>query len=195
MKKMLMIVSLFLTACLSSSVWADTPSSTMNDPTVNSKTATSPSMNGAPTTPAMPPGSQMMTGPERATWGGGQGGKGGYHPCKHIEETCAAAGYVRGGAKSGKGLMENCMMPIMRGQGVAGVSAINPQEVAACKQKREQHGRGMGGGMHGMQNGGGMQNGPGMQNMQNGPSMQQRPPMQSPPDTQSAPTSAPSTSN
>ncbi|MES2218886.1 MAG: hypothetical protein V4501_10805, partial [Pseudomonadota bacterium] len=78
---------------------------------------------------------------------GGPGG-GGDHPCKKIAEACKAAGFVKGGGKSGNGIMENCMKPIMEGQSAKGVS-VDPSEVAACKVKmaeRAAHGGGMAGG-------------------------------------------------
>ena len=65
----------------------------------------------------------------------GSGMMGGEHPCHKIEEACKAAGYVRGGAKTDKGLVKNCMAPLMAGQSVSGVS-ITSADVQACQAKR-----------------------------------------------------------
>jgi hypothetical protein len=147
--------------CFSFSAWA-AESATMNDPAVNSPSATSPSMNGGPVAPASP-GSAMMTPNTSGTFSGGQGGGhggpgggqggGGVHPCKHIAEACEAAGFKRD-----QGLFKNCLMPILHGQEVAGVANIDPKEIAACKQKQQER-ESKGGGRGGMQ-GGGMQGQP-----------------------------------
>ena len=60
------------------------------------------------------------------------------HPCAAVEKACKAAGFVRGGYKTGKGLFKNCMQPIISGQSVSGVT-VNPAEIQACKEKHEQH--------------------------------------------------------
>jgi hypothetical protein len=57
------------------------------------------------------------------------------HPCRAIAELCKAAGFVKGGASTGKGLLKNCMEPIMSGQAVSGVS-VSADEVQACKAKK-----------------------------------------------------------
>jgi hypothetical protein len=54
------------------------------------------------------------------------------HPCAKLKAACEAAGFVRGGAKDGKGLLKDCMMPIMSGHPVSGVS-VDPADAAACK--------------------------------------------------------------
>lgn len=60
-------------------------------------------------------------------------------PCKAVRQACEAAGYVHGAhKKTGKGLMVDCMKPIMEGQTVAGVT-VAPAEVEACKAKRAEH--------------------------------------------------------
>jgi hypothetical protein len=56
----------------------------------------------------------------------------GHQACKHIFMACKEAGYYRGGAASGKGIMENCAQPIMSGQTVANVK-VDPSDVATCK--------------------------------------------------------------
>ncbi len=57
------------------------------------------------------------------------------HPCKEIASACKAAGFEKGKAKDGKGLIKNCMKPIMSGEAVAGVT-VSADQVAACKEKR-----------------------------------------------------------
>ncbi|MDI1352458.1 MAG: hypothetical protein PSV35_06765, partial [bacterium] len=37
----------------------------------------------------------------------------GSNPCTSIEDACKAAGFMAGGHKSGKGLLKNCMKPIL----------------------------------------------------------------------------------
>jgi hypothetical protein len=56
------------------------------------------------------------------------------HPCKAIEASCKAAGFVKGKASEGKGLWKNCMQPIMDGQSVAGVS-VDAATMQACQAK------------------------------------------------------------
>lgn len=56
------------------------------------------------------------------------------NPCQKIEAACKDAGYMLGGAKTGKGLMKNCMGPIMAGKTVEGVK-VEATDVAACKEK------------------------------------------------------------
>jgi hypothetical protein len=87
----------------------------------------------ADTTPPAP-ATATMSG---AIGPGGPGGSGN-HPCKKIAEACKAAGYVRGGGKTGKGIMENCIQPIMSGQVVANVR-VEPSDIAACKQRHSQN--------------------------------------------------------
>ncbi len=70
------------------------------------------------------------------------GNRGEHHPCKKIEDACKAAGFIKGGAKDGKGLYKNCMMPLLQGQAVNGVT-IGADDVADCKAKKDEH--------HGMQ--------------------------------------------
>lgn len=60
----------------------------------------------------------------------------GINPCKRIKEECEHAGYIKGGAKDGKGLKANCMKPILDGQTVAGINPLPMQIVADCKVKR-----------------------------------------------------------
>jgi hypothetical protein len=66
-------------------------------------------------------------------------------PCAQIAAACQQAGFVRNGAKSGIGIVVDCIRPIMVGtpQGVQGVKPlpqIDPQLVAACKQQNPNFG-------------------------------------------------------
>ena len=66
-------------------------------------------------------------------------------PCAQIAAACQQAGFVRNGAKSGIGIVVDCIRPIMVGtpQGVQGTKPlpqIDPQVVAACKQQNPNFG-------------------------------------------------------
>jgi hypothetical protein len=54
------------------------------------------------------------------------------HPCQRIEQACKAAGFVKGGAKEGKGLYANCMKPILKGKSVAGVT-VDAATLQSCQ--------------------------------------------------------------
>ena len=61
------------------------------------------------------------------------------HPCKAIKAACEAAGFKKGGHKEGnKGLWKDCVGPLKDGKTVAGVN-VTPEQVAACKAKREKY--------------------------------------------------------
>jgi hypothetical protein len=102
---------------------------------------------------------------------GMQGGGEENHPCKAIAKACKNAGFVKGGAKSGNGIMANCIKPLLEGQSVKGVS-ISGEEAAACKAKMQEHHQG--GGSHsggqgqGMQGSSGQQQGQGVQGQSQG---------------------------
>ena len=59
-------------------------------------------------------------------------------PCKEIKAACEAAGFVKGGHKSDKGLWKDCIQKIKEGQSVAGVN-VSPDQVAACKATVQKH--------------------------------------------------------
>jgi len=66
-------------------------------------------------------------------------------PCAQIAAACKQAGFVPQGAKSGVGIVVDCIRPIMVGtpQGVQGTKPlpqIDPQVVAACKQQNPNFG-------------------------------------------------------
>ena len=59
-------------------------------------------------------------------------------PCKPIMKACHDAGYTKGGHKEGtKGLMVDCMKPVLEGKAVAGVN-VSAEQVSACKEKAEE---------------------------------------------------------
>jgi hypothetical protein len=58
---------------------------------------------------------------------------------------CKQAGFVRNGAKTGAGIMVDCVRPIMIGtpqqlQGAKPLPQIDPQVVAACKRRNPNFG-------------------------------------------------------
>jgi hypothetical protein len=59
------------------------------------------------------------------------------HPCRNIMIACKDAGYYPGGSSKGKGLLGNCLVPIMKGETVPGVKA-DPQDIKACQAVHEQ---------------------------------------------------------
>ena len=65
-------------------------------------------------------------------------------PCRQIMKACRDAGFKRGQAEKGKGLMKDCFGPILKGQTVPGVS-VDPSVVQACQQKAPRRKRNMGG--------------------------------------------------
>ncbi len=66
--------------------------------------------------------------------------------CEQIRAACEAAGFVRGGVKTGKGLQVDCLEPIMQGtalpqQGGIVLPQIDPKVVAACKAAAPSYGQ------------------------------------------------------
>jgi hypothetical protein len=60
-----------------------------------------------------------------------------WHPCAKIAQACTRAGFVPDGAKSLQ-IMSDCIRPIMLGtpkQQAVGLPQIDPQIVAACKER------------------------------------------------------------
>jgi hypothetical protein len=123
MKNIIIVISSML-AAISLSAYADDTAMPANPP---APTAAPAAMTAAPAAPA-----SAMTGPD-----GMKPSMMGDHPCKKIAEACEAAGFTKGGA-SGKGLMKDCLKPIMSGQSVQGV-AVSPADVSACQAKRAAH--------------------------------------------------------
>jgi hypothetical protein len=66
-----------------------------------------------------------------------------WHPCAKIAQACTRAGFVPNGAKSGLGIMSDCIRPIMLGttkQQATALPQIDPQIVAACKERNPNFG-------------------------------------------------------
>jgi hypothetical protein len=96
-------------------------------------------------TPAQPTPSQ--TAPDQAV--PVQPAPKGGRPCAQIAAACKQAGFIPNGAKTGVGIVVDCIRPIVMGtpqvaQGTKPLPQIDPQLVAACKQQNPNFG--MGGG-------------------------------------------------
>jgi hypothetical protein len=119
----LIVTSLLLTGLLSSSLAQPAqPGATQPAPTQSAPTQAAPTQ-AAPTQAA----------PKRIG------------PCAQIAAACKQAGFVRNGAKTGLGIVVDCVRPIMVGtppqaQGVRPLPQIDPQLVAACKQRNPNFG-------------------------------------------------------
>lgn len=57
-------------------------------------------------------------------------------PCMKLKEACQAAGFEKGKHKEKKGLMKDCLKPLMHGETVAGVT-VSAEDMAACKENRQ----------------------------------------------------------
>jgi N-acetylglucosamine-6-sulfatase len=72
----------------------------------------------------------------------------GQNPCQQIAQACRDAGFVQGGARQGNGVMADCVRPILQGQtppeGAKPLPKIDPQVIAACKQRNPNFGGGAG---------------------------------------------------
>jgi hypothetical protein len=91
--------------------------------------------------PAQPAPAQ--TAPAQPAPGQAAPSRGG--PCAQITAACQQAGFVRNGAKSGDGILVDCIRPIMAGlplQGTKTLPPMDPQVVAACKQQNPNFGMG-----------------------------------------------------
>ena len=118
----LVLVSLFLTGLLS--------------PSLAQPAQTAPAQ--VQTTPAQPAPTQSppaQPAPKRVG------------PCAQIMVACKQAGFVRNGAKTGAGIMVDCVRPIVVGtpqqvQGTKPLPQIDPQVVAACKRRNPNFGMG-----------------------------------------------------
>jgi hypothetical protein len=72
-----------------------------------------------------------------------------WHPCAQIRAACTRAGFVPKGANMGVGIALDCIQPIMVGtpqrkQASKPLPLLDPQVVAACKERNPDFG--MGGG-------------------------------------------------
>ncbi len=68
-------------------------------------------------------------------------------PCQQILAACRDAGFERGGARSGAGIVADCVRPIMRGGGqrrraTKPAPQIDPQVVEACRARNPTFGQG-----------------------------------------------------
>ena len=58
-------------------------------------------------------------------------------PCMQMKKACEAAGFQKGKAKDGKGLVKDCMSKLSRGESVSGVT-LSADVISGCKEKHEQ---------------------------------------------------------
>lgn len=70
--------------------------------------------------------------------------------CAQIMQACRSAGFVQGGVKEGKGVVKDCVQPIMDGtpqrrKASLALPKIDPQVVAACKAENPNFGQGRSG--------------------------------------------------
>jgi len=77
----------------------------------------------------------------QAAWGQG--------PCEQIAAACQSAGFIRGGATAGEGLLVDCLEPIMRGaaqprKASKPLPRVDAQLVAACKAENPAFGQAKG---------------------------------------------------
>lgn len=57
--------------------------------------------------------------------------------CKKIEAACKSAGYVKGAhKKTGKGLYEDCLKPVVEGKAIEGVT-VEAADIDSCKARHE----------------------------------------------------------
>ena len=67
------------------------------------------------------------------------------NPCQQIEKACKSAGFVYGDSKQGKGIMRDCVNPIMQSKPAPGstpLPVVDPTLVSACKAKNSAFGAG-----------------------------------------------------
>ena len=67
------------------------------------------------------------------------------NPCQQIEQACKSAGFVYGDSKQGKGVMHDCVNPIMQSKPAPGstpLPAVDPNLISACKAKNPAFGAG-----------------------------------------------------
>lgn len=53
--------------------------------------------------------------------------------CMPIAQACMKMGYYKGGEKSGKGLVKDCVMPVAMGSKVLPGTNFNPSQLQQCK--------------------------------------------------------------
>ena len=67
------------------------------------------------------------------------------HPCIQITNACKAAGFVNGGAKAGKGIGNDCIVPLIEGKpqplhATAPLPKVSPEIIEACKAANPEYG-------------------------------------------------------
>lgn len=55
------------------------------------------------------------------------------NPCMPIAEVCMQQGYYKGGHDKGQGLVEDCVMPVIKGTKVIANTNFDPQVLQQCK--------------------------------------------------------------
>lgn len=88
--------------------------------------------------PATPDHSPVATSPDAATAAG-------QHPCGQITQACKQAGFVNGAAKSGNGIGNDCIVPLIDGtpqpsNATIPLPTVSPDVIAACKSVNPQYG-------------------------------------------------------
>jgi hypothetical protein len=68
-------------------------------------------------------------------------------PCQQIGAACREAGFVQGGARTGEGIVVDCIRPIMLGtaqprRATKPLPQVDPQVVAACRARNPDFGQG-----------------------------------------------------
>ena len=68
-----------------------------------------------------------------------------WHPCAQIRNACTQAGFVPDGARMGVGIAVDCIKPIIAGtpqrkQAAKPLPPLDPQVVAACKERNPNFG-------------------------------------------------------
>jgi hypothetical protein len=68
-----------------------------------------------------------------------------WHPCAQIRNACTQAGFVPDGARMGVGIAVDCIKPIIAGtpqrkQATKPLPPLDPQVVAACKERNPNFG-------------------------------------------------------
>ncbi len=55
------------------------------------------------------------------------------NPCKPIAEACMQLGFYKGGNTVGKGLVENCVLPVVNGQKTLNNGNFSAETMQQCK--------------------------------------------------------------
>lgn len=60
------------------------------------------------------------------------------NPCMPIAQACMQEGYVKGGNQTGKGLIEDCVKPVVEHQKTLPNSSFSDDQLSQCKSMMEQ---------------------------------------------------------